>query len=48
MISRLPSDDDAVRLWVAVETIAGFDSFSELKRSLRELPNLPALAGFGS
>jgi len=48
VISRLPSDDDAVRLWDAVETIAGFDSFAELKRSLRELPNLPALAGFGS
>jgi hypothetical protein len=48
VISRLPSDDDAVRLWDAVETLAGFDSFAELKRSLRELPNLPALAGFGS
>lgn len=44
VISRLPVDSDAVRLWDAVETIARFDSFAELKRSLRELPALPALA----
>jgi hypothetical protein len=48
VISRLPSDDDAVRLWDAVETLAAFDSFAELKRSLRELPDLRALSGFGS
>lgn len=46
VISRLPSDDDAVRLWDAVETLAGFDSFAELKRSLRELPDLRALSGY--
>jgi 2-hydroxychromene-2-carboxylate isomerase len=46
VISRLPSDDDAVRLWDAVETIAGFDSFAELKRSLREMPAVKALEGF--
>lgn len=44
VISRLPSDADAVRLWDAVETVARFDSFAELKRSLREMPALPALA----
>lgn len=43
VISRLPTDADAVRLWDAVVTLARFDSFSELKRSLRELPALAAL-----
>ena len=43
VISRLPGDADAVRLWDAVVTLARFDSFSELKRSLRELPALAAL-----
>jgi 2-hydroxychromene-2-carboxylate isomerase len=46
VISRLPGDEDAVRLWDAVETLAGFDSFAELKRSLREMPNLKSLTGF--
>ncbi len=45
VISRLPTDADALCLWDAVVTIARFDSFSELKRSLRELP---ALAAFGN
>lgn len=44
VISRLPDDVDAVRLWDAVVTMATFDSFAELKRSLREMPALPALA----
>jgi len=43
VISRLPSDADALRLWEAVVTLAHFDSFSELKRSRRELPALAAL-----
>ena len=47
VISRLPADADAVRLWDAVVTMATFDSFAELKRSLRELPALAALADTG-
>jgi hypothetical protein len=43
VISRLPSDEDAVRLWDHVVGLAGFPGFAELKRSLRELPQLPAL-----
>lgn len=42
VISRLPSDEDAVRLWDHVVGLASFPSFTELKRSLRELPQLPA------
>ncbi|MCW2615508.1 MAG: uncharacterized protein JWN08_2502 [Frankiales bacterium] len=43
VISRLPSDQDAVALWDHVIGLAGFAGFAELKRSLRELPQLPAL-----
>lgn len=43
VISRLPSDDDAVQLWDHVVALARFPGFSELKRSLRELPQLRAL-----
>ena len=43
VISRLPSDEDAVRLWDHVVGLATFPGFSELKRSLRELPQLRAL-----
>ena len=43
VISRLPSEADAVRLWDHVVGLAGFPGFAELKRSLRELPQLPAL-----
>lgn len=45
VISRVPSDDDAVRLWDAVTTLAAFPGFAELKRSLREVPQLPILGG---
>lgn len=48
VISRLPDDAGAVALWDAVETLAGFPGFAELKRSLREMPALAALEGFGS
>ena len=48
VISRLPGDDEAVALWEAVETLAGFAPFAELKRSLRYMPDLPALRGFGT
>ncbi len=47
VISRIPSDEDAVRLWDHVVGLATFPSFTELKRSLRELPSLKALGGDG-
>ena len=40
VISRLPDADDAVRLWDYVTGLAGFPGFAELKRSLRERPQL--------
>lgn len=43
VISRLPSEEDAVRLWDHVVGLARFPGFAELKRSLRELPQLPGL-----
>ena len=44
VISRLPSDAEAVRLWDNVVGLASFPGFAELKRSLRERPQL---RGFG-
>lgn len=44
VISRLPKPDDAERLWDHVIGLAGFAGFAELKRSLRERPQL---ASFG-
>jgi hypothetical protein len=44
VISRLPGDEDAVRLWDHVTALAAFPGFAELKRSLRERPQL---ASFG-
>jgi hypothetical protein len=35
VISSTPSDEDAVKLWDAVATLATWPSFAELKRSLR-------------
>jgi 2-hydroxychromene-2-carboxylate isomerase len=43
VISRIPSDEEAVMLWNAVLTLAKFPSFAELKRSLREPPQLRIL-----
>ena len=40
VISRVPKGDDAVRLWDAVLELAHWPGFSELKRSMRELPAL--------
>ncbi len=42
VISRVPNDQDALELWDAVITLATFPSFAELKRSLREQPQLRA------
>ncbi len=43
VISELPSDDDALELWDAIERVANWPGFSELKRSLRTFPDLGAL-----
>jgi hypothetical protein len=40
VISRLPSDADALRLWDNIVSLASFPGFAELKRSLRERPQL--------
>jgi hypothetical protein len=40
VISRLPAPVDAVRLWDHVTGLAGLPGFAELKRSLRERPQL--------
>ena len=40
VISRLPGDEDAVALWDHVIGLAAFPGFAELKRSLRERPQL--------
>lgn len=42
VISRRPSDAEAVELWDHVVALARFPGFSEFKRSLRERPQLPA------
>jgi 2-hydroxychromene-2-carboxylate isomerase len=41
VISRVPAPADAVRLWDAVTTLASFPGFAEMKRSLREVPQVP-------
>lgn len=43
VISRLPSEERALELWDHVVGLARFPGFAELKRSLRELPQLRAL-----
>ena len=40
VISRLPDESDALRLWDHVVGLASFPGFAELKRSLRERPQL--------
>ncbi|CAN5454899.1 Rv2466c family mycothiol-dependent reductase [soil metagenome] len=36
VISSTPSDEDAVKLWEALSTMATFNGFAELKRSMRD------------
>lgn len=43
VISRVPSDEEAVELWDAVIRLAQFPGFAEMKRSLRERPQLQIL-----
>ncbi len=42
MISRLPDEEASIELWDHVVALARFPGFSELKRSLRERPQLRA------
>ena len=42
VISRLPNDADALRLWDYVIGLAAFPGFTEMKRSMRERPQLLA------
>ena len=42
VISRLPSPEDSVKLWDHVIALAEFPGFAEIKRSLREMPQLAA------
>ena len=48
VISRIPEDADAVPLWNAVTTLAAFPGFAEMKRSLREVPQLNILGSLSS
>jgi hypothetical protein len=43
VISRLPTESQALELWEHVIGLARFPGFAEMKRSLRELPQLRAL-----
>ena len=45
VISRLPDEAEATRLWDHVVGLAGFPGFAELKRSLREAPQLRSFQG---
>ncbi|MBC3193100.1 hypothetical protein H7X46_18735 [Pseudonocardia sp. C8] len=47
VISRLPGADEAEQLWDHVIALARFPGFAELKRSLRERPQLRALGVAG-
>jgi 2-hydroxychromene-2-carboxylate isomerase len=45
VISRVPTEEEAVELWDAVTKLAAFPGFAEMKRSLRERPQLNILGG---
>ncbi len=45
VISRVPADEDVMPLWDAVTTLARFPGFAEMKRSMREAPQLNVLGG---
>lgn len=47
VMSRVPSADEAVPLWNAVTTLASFPGFAEMKRSLREVPQLRITGAIG-
>ncbi|MPZ73374.1 MAG: hypothetical protein GEU74_09105 [Nitriliruptorales bacterium] len=43
VISEVPTDDDAVRLWHHVSWLARYDNFSELKRERSVQPHLESV-----
>lgn len=43
VISRLPDDEGALRLWDHVSALSAFPGFAEIKRSLREPLDLPVV-----
>lgn len=45
ILSELPVGDEAVRLFEATRVLAEHRPFTEFKRSLRAMPDVPALAG---
>ena len=45
VISRIPTAEEAGELWDAVMTLARWPGFAEMKRSLREWPQIPLLTG---
>lgn len=45
VISRVPDREESLTLWNAVTALATFDGFSEMKRSLRERPQLRVFGG---
>ena len=45
VISELPSDADAVAYYRAIELVASWPGFAELKRTLRTMPDVAMLAG---
>ncbi|MEU7755007.1 hypothetical protein [Micromonospora sp. NPDC049171] len=47
VISRLPDEKQAAQLWDHVVGLAQFPGFAELKRSLREQPQLPSFGVTG-
>ncbi len=42
VITQVPDPAKAVEIWDAFETLASWPSFSEVKRSMREIPQIPA------
>jgi hypothetical protein len=45
VVSRIPAPEQAVELWDAVMTLATWPGFAEIKRSLREWPQIPLITG---
>ncbi len=48
VISRVPEPDQAGPLWDAVTMLASFPGFAEMKRSMREVPQLNVLGGISA
>ncbi|HEX7094820.1 MAG TPA: hypothetical protein VF183_02990, partial [Acidimicrobiales bacterium] len=44
VISRVPEEDEAERLWDATTLLATWPGFAEIKRSAREIPQVPLFA----